>query len=66
MSDIPCRFSEGNPLHTDPAVFHVRLDRGCACYPNDREQWLCWQHFHKCGNIGSIEVIESLEVKADD
>lgn len=55
-----CRHAEDSPWHTDEAVFHVRLDQGCACFPDDREQWLCWQHYYDCAHIGSIEVIESL------
>ena len=35
-----CRFG------CDVAVFLVAL-QGCFCFPNDRKQWLCQQHFVK-------------------
>jgi hypothetical protein len=49
-----CRFGDG------PAVVHVALDKGCVCFRDDREQWLCWHHRHKSTPIGSFDVIEEL------
>jgi hypothetical protein len=55
MTDIPlCRFGDG------PAVVRVALDKGCVCYPDDREQWLCYHHRWKSTPIGSFDVIEEL------
>jgi len=38
------------------AVAIVSLSNGCACYPHDREQALCLQHFVKASPLGSFEV----------
>lgn len=42
----------------EPAIIHVALEKGCACYPDDREQWLCAQHLYKVEPIGAMEEIE--------
>lgn len=49
-----CRFSDFNPRHTEPAVVRVKLEAGCLCYPDDREQNLCWQHLHKLAENGAL------------
>jgi len=36
-----CRFGCHN------VVLLVELDEGCFCFPNDKKQWLCMQHFVK-------------------
>jgi hypothetical protein len=36
-----CRFG------CDDAVLFVAVPEGCFCFPNDRKQWLCLQHFVK-------------------
>lgn len=28
-----------------PAVIFIELGEKCLCYPNDKKQWLCAQHF---------------------
>lgn len=54
----PCRFAVRGC--TAPAVVRVRLDKGCVCYRDDREQCLCDHHFYKSTPIGDMEVIEEL------
>lgn len=44
----------------DPAIVHVALSKGCACYPDDREQWLCAHHEWKSTPLGSFEVKQVL------
>lgn len=43
----PCRFNHGD------ADVHVLTPEGCICFPNDREQWLCAQHFIKLVQQGA-------------
>lgn len=45
-----CRFGDNSRV-----AVHILLDRGCACFPDDREQWLCAQHWVNCEPIGSSE-----------
>lgn len=52
--DLKCRFCDS------PAVAVFRLDAGCACHPNDREQALCEQHVVKATPIGDMVLIRSL------
>lgn len=54
MTEMLCRFCGSL------AIVKVRLSHGCACYPLDREQWLCTQHWYKVEPIGSCEVMEEL------
>ena len=28
-------------------MVQVSLPNGCIGYPDEREQWLCWQHYDK-------------------
>lgn len=49
-----CRFGDG------AAVVKVRLDKGCVCFPDDREQFLCAHHLYKSTPLGSFDVIEEL------
>ena len=49
-----CRFPHDPPV---PAVVRVSMDRGCVCYPDDREQDLCVQHDYKSEPLGTYEVI---------
>lgn len=56
MGEHPqCRFqhkSEGD------AVIKVAVPQGCICYPDDREQWLCWQHYEGLrGNSIEHEIL---------
>lgn len=53
----PCRFP-----HDDIAVVRVAVPDGCACYPDDREQDLCLQHWLDISPRGSVEVIRSYGV----
>lgn len=50
-----CRF--GNHA---PATVRVVLEKGCVCYPDDREQFLCEHHWYKMTPLGSAEVVEEL------
>lgn len=50
-SAIQCRFLDG------PAVALFTLDQGCACYPDDREQWLCEHHMHRATPLGSMRLV---------
>jgi hypothetical protein len=53
MNEIPqCRFGDGE------AAVRVAMDKGCTCYPDDREQLLCFQHAHESEPLGSWKVIE--------
>lgn len=56
---IPCR------LCGDRATVVCAMDRGCVCYPNDREQALCEQHFWKSEPLGSMVVIRDLVAEAE-
>jgi hypothetical protein len=47
-----CRFGDG------PTVVRVALDKGCVCFPGDREQALCAHHWYKSEPLGSFDVIE--------
>lgn len=51
MKGPDCRFCDTE------AVVLVAMDQGCVCAPNDREQWLCSQHYYKATPLGSMEVI---------
>jgi hypothetical protein len=51
-----CRFGDG-----DVAVVRVALNEGCLAYPDDREQVLCLNHFHKMTPNDSYEVLEELD-----
>jgi hypothetical protein len=46
-----CRFCD------TPAVAHYALSKGCACYPDDREQDLCAQHEYKVEPIGTMMLM---------
>jgi hypothetical protein len=46
-----CRFGDG------PAAVHIKLAKGCVCYPDDREQHLCMQHWYRSEPLGAVEVI---------
>jgi hypothetical protein len=48
---MPCRF----PGCPDEATYICLMDKGCACYPNDRVQLLCAQHAHESEPLGSFE-----------
>lgn len=41
-------------------VIFVNVPFGCICFPNDRKQWLCLQHFLKL-----IDHVHDYEVIAD-
>lgn len=47
---MKCRFGCGC------ADLYVTLDRGCYCFPEDREQYLCMQHWIKLEPIGSAHA----------
>lgn len=40
------------------AVALYRLNRGCLCRPDDREQHLCAQHEVRATPLGSMELVE--------
>lgn len=57
--DIPqCRFGDGE------AAVRVKMDKGCACYPDDREQLLCFHHASESEPIGSWTIVERFYAKA--
>jgi hypothetical protein len=47
-----CKFGCG------PAAVYVELSRGCVCFPDDREQFLCNQHWYKMEPLGTVKAIE--------
>lgn len=49
-----CRFGDG------PATVRVALEKGCVCYPDDREQFLCEHHWWKMEPLGDAVVVEEL------
>lgn len=51
---MKCRFCDDEAL----AIFH--FSRGCVCYPDDRQQTLCWQHVVRATPLGGMELIEDL------
>jgi len=46
-----CRFTDGE------AVARFALDKGCFCYPDDREQDLCLHHIVKATPLGGMKLI---------
>lgn len=44
-----------------PAVVQVRLDAGCLVFPDDREQWLCAQHWARCTPLGGYDDDPALD-----
>lgn len=55
MTETPlCRFCG------TPAVVLVAMSRGCVCYPNDREQWLCSQHELRSEPLGTWEILKEI------
>jgi hypothetical protein len=48
----------------DPAVAIYRLERGCVCYPDDREQALCPQHAVRSEPLGDMEMIQEIHPTA--
>ena len=35
-----------------PATVLVEFDQGCVCFPNEKEQWLCEQHWYNSEPVG--------------
>lgn len=52
---IRCRFAEHGCL--DEAVAYVEFEDGCACFPEDRRQYLCLQHLSESEPISSGKVL---------
>lgn len=51
----PCRF-----VHLgcrDKAAGRYTMDRGCACFPDDREQDLCTNHALQSEPLGSMILV---------
>jgi hypothetical protein len=48
-------------LCDDIAVVKVALSHGCIARPDDREQYLCWHHWHKAYPLGPMEIMEKLD-----
>ena len=46
-----CRFCSAK------ALGRFALDKGCLCYPDDREQDLCQQHVVRATPLGSMELL---------
>lgn len=57
-SEISCRFC------ATPAIAQFAMDRGCACYPNDRQQDLCVQHIISAEPLGSMELSQLYDAGA--
>lgn len=43
-----------------PAVILVAVPEGCLCFPADRKQWLCHQHFTKLIGEREYEVLADI------
>ena len=43
-----------------PAVLFVSVPEGCFCFPEDRKQWLCQQHFVKLEDqdVGTVVLAD--------
>jgi len=52
-NDKFCRFD-----HNELACVLVSLSSGCVCYSEDKQQWLCWQHYYKIGELGSLKILK--------
>jgi hypothetical protein len=50
--DVKCRFCSAS------AIAKYAMDRGCVCFPDDREQALCAQHIIRATPLGSMELLE--------
>jgi hypothetical protein len=50
--DMQCRFG-----CKQPAIARFSTPQGCACFPNDRVQDLCGQHFLKAESIAGMYTI---------
>lgn len=51
--EMVCRFGDGAP-----ALVAVYTPEGCVCFPEDRQQLLCPQHFVNFGMVGDdVEVL---------
>lgn len=51
MDTPQCRFGDG------PAVARYHMERGCVCFPDDREQDLCAHHEYKSTPLGDMDMI---------
>jgi hypothetical protein len=51
-----CRFCD------DLAVAKYAVNKGCMCYHNDREQYLCFQHIVKANPIESMVLLEDYTI----
>jgi hypothetical protein len=49
---VKCRFCDAL------AIARFGLDQGCACHPDDREQYLCAHHARRAQPLGDMELIE--------
>lgn len=56
---MTCRFC------SDGAVAVFTLSDGCICYPDDREQALCWHHAMRATPLGGMELRQDLTVGAE-
>lgn len=54
-----CRFGP----RCQEAVVFVAVPEGCICFPDDREQWLCAQHYLKLlqNAPGPVDVLERVD-----
>lgn len=52
----PCHFEKCGT----PATVLAEFDQGCVCYPDDKEQWLCEQHWCNSEPLGSAKVVVDL------
>ncbi len=57
--DLECRFGCG------PAIAVFAMDRGCVCYPDDRQQALCMQHIVRATPLGRMTVVRDLTADAE-
>lgn len=54
---VLCRFC------ATPATAVYAMDRGCFCYPDDREQALCPQHIDRASPLGSMVLVRELHIE---
>lgn len=62
-STIYCRFPHKTPV---PASYILDTPNGCVCYPDDRVQAICEQHYIKDGMGDGWTVIKELPLPESD
>jgi len=57
---MKCRFG-----CNDPPIVRVRLEAGCVCFPDDKEQLLCAQHLVCMTPLGDWSITEVFDDRFD-